>query len=450
MASPSDATGRGRRSSAGGAASASGETFRGDLAAVIAVHILAEKALWTPFPANAIPVHIALETGAEADDMELRTSEGGHIWIQAKRSVAVSSNLSSPLGKAVDQFVRQYIAARPDPRHDRLVLGYAEATEPVRHLYDVIRRFHNDAPTPDRVAVSEPEDAAFARFRSLLNAAWHAAHPEEREIPWNDVQRLLRVLIFLQRSVGHDGRLEGDRDGYLRDVVDDERPSDAIDTLRSFMFTLASQRRGTDLAGLRAELRDHGIPLCEAPSYRHDMTVLRSRADEHLRLLKKQQFLICNGRPIPIQRTIAPALETAALTRSLAVIGDPGVGKSSLLVSLADSLLSQHRQVITIAAGELGATDLGALQRELGLRHPVVDVLSNIPDPRPAYLLIDSLDAARGHPGVTLMLRHLLAAAIERPEHWRVVATVRRFDLLHNPDMHRLLRWIVGGHLGAI
>lgn len=435
--STSDATGQGGRSSTGGAAAAGGETFRCDLAAAIAVHIVAERPLWTPFPANAIPVRIGLETGAEADDIEVTTSEG-RIWVQAKRSVALSSGPNSPLGAAVDQLVRQYVMSRPDSRNDRLVLSYSETTGSVRRLCDVIRRFHHDAPDPDRVIVNERERNAFARFRSLLNTVWSAVNPEQREMPWEDVQRLLRVLVFLERPEGHDGRIEGDRDGYLRDVVEHDRVGDAIDTLRSFMFTLATQRSGADLAGLRARLRDRGIPLREPPSFRHDMAALRTRADAHLRLLKKSQFLRWNEKSVPIPRSVAPTLAAVASTRSLAVVGEPGVGKSSLLVSLADSLLAQRKQVITLAASELGATDLGALQRELNLRHSVAEVLANIPDPRPAYLLIDSLDAAREHAGVKLMLRHLITAAIELPEHWRVVATVRRFDLLHNPEMSRL------------
>jgi hypothetical protein len=48
------------------------------------------------------------QTDAPVDDVKVKTSEGGTVFVQAKRTVHLSTAEKSPLMKALDQFIQQY------------------------------------------------------------------------------------------------------------------------------------------------------------------------------------------------------------------------------------------------------------------------------------------------------------------------------------------------------
>jgi hypothetical protein len=67
----------------------------------------------------------------------------------------------------------------------------------------------------------------------------------------------------------------------------------------------------------------------------------------------------------------------------------------------------------------------------------VVEVLRNWPGQGPAYLVIDGLDAARRE-GPRKALLDLIAAVVRKGGRWRVLASVRRFDLRYNARLREL------------
>src|SRR5438105_1205080 len=125
-------------SSAGGAASASGNDYQNQVGAWLAVRILAEHGAplpWGLADANGSLEFLRCQTEQPVDDLLVGTSSGGFAFIQAKTTVNLSADSNSELGSAIAQFVRQYIAnashkngeGRPwerplDPSKDRLVL----------------------------------------------------------------------------------------------------------------------------------------------------------------------------------------------------------------------------------------------------------------------------------------------------------------------------------------
>lgn len=118
----------------GGSATNAGIAFQNEVAAFIAVHILADVPIAEfDLPSGVKPTSLEMETSAPVDDILVRTSAGGFCFINVKRSVSASELSTSPLGSVIDQFVRQWIACksgqsqrswqRPlDPSRDRLVL----------------------------------------------------------------------------------------------------------------------------------------------------------------------------------------------------------------------------------------------------------------------------------------------------------------------------------------
>ncbi len=87
-----------------------------------------------------------------------------------------------------------------------------------------------------------------------------------------------------------------------------------------------------------------------------------------------------------------------------------------------------------LAADLLEASGRRSLSEELGLELDLVDVLAAWPGDEPAYLLVDALDATRGRESASVLLDLIERIAV-RAGRWRVVASVRSFDLRHNPTL---------------
>ena len=95
--------------------------------------------------------------------------------------------------------------------------------------------------------------------------------------------------------------------------------------------------------------------------------------------------------------------------------------------------------VVMLAAEGLAAESLGQLRMEIGLEHEFVEVLENWPGVSPGYLVIDALDAARSE-GTARTLRMLIDRVIAMNNRWRVVASIRKFDLRYSAELRRLFR----------
>lgn len=115
----------------------------------------------------------------------------------------------------------------------------------------------------------------------------------------------------------------------------------------------------------------------------------------------------------------------AARGVSFVVTGEPGAGKSAVLHAVAQALRSVG-PVVSFNV-EATATSLEALRADIGLEHPLLEVLAQMPGSRPAILVLDALDATRGGTSETTY-KQLVERVAELPG-WHVVASVRTFDL---------------------
>ena len=83
------------KSNAGGAASQAGANYQSGVAALYGLRLLASSSLEPPFglPSDVRLTEIRCQTEAPVDDVNLRTSAGGYIFVQVKTNVPVVSNL---------------------------------------------------------------------------------------------------------------------------------------------------------------------------------------------------------------------------------------------------------------------------------------------------------------------------------------------------------------------
>jgi len=135
---------------------------------------------------------------------------------------------------------------------------------------------------------------------------------------------------------------------------------------------------------------------------------------------------------VAIQRHVA-GLVTGA-DGSFALIGEPGAGKSVLAVTAANVLLKAGEDVVFLGAESLAAS-LGATRSELGMQTNLDQVLAAWDGPRCGTLIIDGVDATRGTSSVDWLPR--LARSL-RGTRWRVVATIRTFDLRYGPSWQQM------------
>src|SRR5215217_5288865 len=97
----------------GGNATAAGIKFQAEVGALFGAHLLAERRLDDRLELGEACVRsLRMETEAPVDDILLETTSGGFVFVQAKTAVSASDDLSSPLGKTAEQFVRQWLVSR--------------------------------------------------------------------------------------------------------------------------------------------------------------------------------------------------------------------------------------------------------------------------------------------------------------------------------------------------
>jgi hypothetical protein len=98
-----------RRSSSGGAASAGGSDFEARVAAWFAVAVLADSAMSPRGDlSEATRFHfVQCQSSQDVDDVLVGTSDGGSLYIQAKRTLVASVKPESEFGKTLAQMTRQ-------------------------------------------------------------------------------------------------------------------------------------------------------------------------------------------------------------------------------------------------------------------------------------------------------------------------------------------------------
>ena len=140
---------------------------------------------------------------------------------------------------------------------------------------------------------------------------------------------------------------------------------------------------------------------------------------------------------VKITRPSTQGLRSAAEEDSLVVVGEPGAGKSGALHDLVLILQGEARDSVFLAVDRVEAQSLGALRNELGLSHDLVDTLVNWHGTQPAFLVIDALDAARSERSAQT-LRDLIHQAANVDSRWRIVASIRKFDVRYSQEIRRL------------
>ena len=446
----------------GGAAAAAGFSFQDSIGAWAAVDVLAEQAAtprWGLEP-TVFYTEIRCETGLPVDDLLIVTSAEGGVYLQAKRYITLSPGEDSDLASVISQFVRHFLAQRSqmpgrhpwerplDPERDRLVLmtdGRAPKWAKV-HLPTVLERFRRDSQLVmlPEAATSKEERVAANTLLSHAQTLWRRLEGgEPTAVDLRTLFSLIRVDFLDLRIDGIDGREDIAAMDKLRRAVL-ENPSQAetaYKILKGYCKTLTATRSGTDRADLLRTLLRSGIRSRPAVGMKPDIERLRQRTQLTLVQLSALAVIEMDGNRIKIDRPVVSALVEAVEHHSgnCLIIGEPGAGKSGALHDAVSEMLRRGWDVLFLAADVLGADSTGNLRQDLGIERDLVPLLEQWEGPTPGVLVIDALDAARAA-RTAGVLRRLMGQVLRLKSRWRVIGSIREFDLRCSGEWQDLFR----------
>jgi hypothetical protein len=434
---------------AGGFATQRGINYQNRVAAFFAVCCLSEKTPVPGLPRSAVQ-SIRCETGEPLADILLTFESEGLAFVEVKRTIQLTPTRMKPV---LLQVIQQYLVSdqgtaggkfpwrRPlDPSRDRLMLlTSSESPESItKHLAACLIRIGPEA-DPDILPVvplNEQETRAFADFHALTLEAW-------RELmgvapPLEKVVRLYSLFRIGSLDVNPSEADEQHGQSFLANTVlfSPQESSKAWSSLVHAAAAASESRRSWSRQGIRQALLDAGFDLVSSPSYLPDIRSLREYTRLTLASLDHLATLTVHGRPVRIKRLVTQYLRTYTTEHSLVVVGDPGAGKSGVLHELGSGLRNDNEDVVFLAADRLEES----LKTELGLRHDLGDVLENWSGVGMGLLIIDALDAARGSKALTVLrdlIRRVVGTAGSR---WRVVASIRVFDLRYSQELQSIFR----------
>jgi hypothetical protein len=384
------------------------------------------------------PIELQFETGDALDDAVLRLADGGAIYFQCKTRPALERGPDSALAKTIGQLVRFAAEQRSknpaaDPTRVAAVLAIADnAPRSMDALDEGCRNFDRGGAWADVVAqVSDAQRDALAVFRDHVTRTWKSdfgSDPGDEDLV--DLARLFRIRRFGVDAASADWReatsLVGSR-LYAGADLGGPPTSALLEIVRQLIRSGAAANRN----GLARALRIAGYPDARAPGFDQDIDGLRRYTTEECERLARHTRLEAD-RQVPLLRECLPALKAAIGDGSLLVIGEPGAGKTGVLVALAREFLTQTAPFVLLSVDRLaGITKLSDLKGELGLKHDLLDVLEAWPGDEPGVIIIDALDASRGGPSEAVFASLIELALPRLGERWSIVASIRTFDLLN-------------------
>ena len=379
-----------KKPNSGGKAEAVGADYETRAAAWYCVRMLAGSlAQLFSLPAGTTLTSVACQTGAAVDDVNARTSHDGVIYAQAKRTVHLSEAPNSALVKALDQFVRQhkdcedkaskYAPRTLDSSKDRLALvtrraGGKKIIEILDRLLRAVRLDAAKNCLADAQNSAEEKEVAETVDR-ILCARWQAVHGTA---PSPDQLAGLLRLIWVQHLDLEDGQVDAiaAQDALTASVLANAAngPS-AFASLIKTCATLRADKATIDLNALQKTLTGDGISLVALPTYRNDVDALQKWTEGRFRVAHRHTRLIEDKPKTEIKRDVLQKLRAAAAKDDLLLVGNPGAGKSGLTYALASYFIGKRRDIVLLPVDWLYADHLSDVWRELGITHPLAEVL---------------------------------------------------------------------------
>jgi len=420
----------------GGIAAAAGGSFQDRVGAWFAVRVLADTEASPLFdlPATSTLETIRAQTGQPIDDLgcdvkDRASDERGFVFVQAKRSLPVSSSPTGDLAKVLDEIVRQYLAANPR-RLDRYVVVTRRLTASLTDAQHILER-NRLMPEGDLLvgaATTDAERAVLAILREHVRRSWALASRSE---PTDQDLRAVLDPLFVhaldpeETQAGEEAALQ-----LLRTSVVEPPSLDKLAWAQLVQWAgrLARAATGTSRTKLQGFLLDQLVGLRIPRSTQQGVQALLRATDRSWKVLEAHESIVLAGGNRVIPRTVAGDIEASLRRDSTIITGQPGAGKSGAMMSALRRLRDGGADVVLIAAETLTGGDEAGLRTELEITSSVADILRSWPGTGIGVLAIDGLDALRGSP-TERVIRRTVADVVGGDDRWRVLLSIRTYDL---------------------
>jgi DNA replication protein DnaC len=278
------------------------------------------------------------------------------------------------------------------------------------------------------------EQSALSKFVDSIKQVWEETFGDAPSaFDLRNFVNLVRV-VSLDVEAGHDDERQA-ISTLSTIVLQHGDSSKAWAELLQLCTAGATDRRSSTITQIQQSLEDAGLPLATSRSYLADINRLKAVTKRTVRSLKHLASLRARPENVSIHRSVTDVIAANAANSSLLIVGEPGAGKSGVLFELAAKLEDQEKDVVFLAVDRLE----GSLKSDLGLDHAVDEALLEWKGSEPGFLIIDALDAARGASASAVVL-DLVRAIVESSSRWRVIASIRTFDLKYSPELQDIFR----------
>lgn len=432
---------------AGGRATEAGMAFQAAVATWFSVQMLADMPIGTAFGllADSRIAELQCETGDALDDVVVRLTDGGTIYVQCKTRPGLTTSTDSLLAGALAQLVDLYArGSHPSPRNAPVValLAVSEAAPRSLDTLEAACRMFDHGGSWDAVMAQLPNDRrdALALFETHIRAAWEGV--ANTTLASNDLvamAQLFRIRRFPETPDANEWLSAAQLLG--RRLYGGEQAGEAP-MARLLALSRRAIQTGAPMEsqGLLRSLRAAGHIDVAAPAYDHDINALLVYSGEERKRLKKHTVLPIDGAA-PIPRDCLQPLLTATTGGSLLVTGEPGAGKTGALLRLADLLECGPGPVLFLSVERFsGFTKRSDFRDELRLQHDPVEILDAWPGDAPGVLIIDALDASRGGASEVIMAAFIADAIKRVGTRWSIVASIRSFDLRNGRRFREIMR----------
>jgi len=118
----------------------------------------------------------------------------------------------------------------------------------------------------------------------------------------------------------------------------------------------------------------------------------------------------------------------------LLIIGNPGSGKTWLMVNVAKKLSEENIPNLIIRADSIQVDSISDFKRVLRINNPIEEALNYISGGKRSILFIDALDAARSEAKQSIY-RQFINLVLTRCKDWFIVASIRTYDAKHSREL---------------
>jgi hypothetical protein len=191
---------------------------------------------------------VALEADYPVDDIAVTLSGGGKAFIQAKRSVNLSTSPTAEFFSVVQQWKSAVNHTDFNPTTDRLVLAVQNPSQPIRDLRSALIRYKAEASG----AYTTKEHDALMKLKGLL-----------RDVSDEHRDRLCRSACIVILDLEEDGKSDAGHAEALLDgsVVAPGQGRQAWRELKRLASDMAQRREGRSIDGWMEALRQAKLTL---------------------------------------------------------------------------------------------------------------------------------------------------------------------------------------------